>query len=55
MQNFRLPTGHRVTTQRVGNEIEFVTYGQTGDAIATVRHSFAASVPLIRRMACAQR
>ncbi|WP_327253188.1 hypothetical protein [Streptomyces sp. NBC_01244] len=52
MQSFRLRTGHKVTAQRVDNDIEFVTYGRNGDVISSVRHSFAESVPLIRRMRC---
>jgi hypothetical protein len=51
MKTFTLPTGHKVTTQRVGNVIEFVTSGPAGDVISSVRHSFAESVPLIKRMA----
>lgn len=51
MQTFPLPTGHTVTTQRVGNLIEFVTRGAAGDVISSVTHSFAESVPLIKRMA----
>lgn len=52
MQSFTLPlTGHTVATQRVGNDIEFVTRNLSGDVISSVRHSFAESVPLIKRMA----
>lgn len=55
MQTFPLTNGARITTQRVGDRIEFVTYGTTGDAISTVQHSFAESVPLIKRLACRTR
>ncbi|QAX93292.1 hypothetical protein HOV11_gp36 [Streptomyces phage Vash] len=53
MQTFRLPTGHVVTTQRVpgASLIEFTTR-RDNDVISTVRHTFAESVPLIKRMAC---
>lgn len=54
MQTFKLPTGHVVTTERVPGaaEIQFTTRNGEGDVISTVNHSFAESVPLIRRMAC---
>lgn len=52
MQTFTLPTGHTVTTQRVGNNVEFVTSNATGNVISTVQHSFAEAVPLIKRLAC---
>lgn len=55
MQRFTLPTGHTVTTQRVGNSVEFVTTGTDGNVISTVQHTFAEAVPLIKRMACATR
>lgn len=50
MRTFNLPTGHTVTTRRAGNAVEFVTRGTSGDVISSVRHSFAESVPLIKRM-----
>jgi hypothetical protein len=54
VQTFKLPTGHVVTTERVPGaaEIQFTTRNGEGDVISTVHHSFAESVPLIRRMAC---
>lgn len=55
MQTFTLPTGHTVTTQRVGSNVEFVTANDDGDVISTVQHSFAESVPLIKRLACRTR
>lgn len=55
MQTFKLLSGHTVTTQRVGANIEFVTNNPEGDVISTVQHSFAESVPLIKRLACRTR
>lgn len=55
VQTFTLPTGHKVTTQRVGANVEFVTANADGDVISTVQHSFAESVPLIKRLACRTR
>ena len=52
MQTFTLTNGARITTQRVGDNIEFVTYGTAGNVISTVQHSFAESVPLIKSLAC---
>jgi len=52
MQTFTLPTGHTVSTQRVGANVEFVTRNTDGDVISTVQHSFAESVPLLKRLAC---
>lgn len=53
MQTFTLTNGGKITTQRVGDNIEFVTTNATGDVISTVQHSFAESVPLIKRLRCA--
>lgn len=55
MQTFTLTNGGKITTQRVGDNIEFVTYAPTGSVISTVQHSFAESVPLIRSLQCAGR
>ncbi|WP_433858213.1 hypothetical protein [Streptomyces kronopolitis] len=52
---FNLRSGHKVTTQRVGNDVEFVTSNPEGGVISTVRHSFAESVPLIKSLACRTR
>ena len=50
MHTFTLSTGHTVTTQRVGDKIEFVTANKDGEVISTVYHTFAEAVPLIRRL-----
>ncbi|CAD80136.1 gp13 [Streptomyces phage phiBT1] len=55
MRTFRLPTGHTVSTQRHGATVEFVTRNAEGSVISTVRHSFAESVPLLKRLACSTR
>jgi hypothetical protein len=57
VRTFQLPSGHTVTTQRVPGSarIEFTTTNPEGAVISTVRHSFAESVPLIKRMACFSR
>jgi hypothetical protein len=51
MQTFRLPSGFTITTQRVGHNVEFTTRNADGDVISTVPHSFAESVPLLRKLA----
>lgn len=50
MQTFNLPNGFKVTTQRVGDRIEFVTANANGDTISSVQHTFAESVPLLRTL-----
>ncbi|AFU62228.1 hypothetical protein TG1_33 [Streptomyces phage TG1] len=55
MQTFTLPTGHSVTTQRVGANVEFVTRNAEGGVISTVQHSFAEAVPLLKSLACRTR
>lgn len=55
MRTFNLPTGHAVTTQRVGNGVEFVTANAKGDVISSVQHTFAEAVPLLRTLACRTR
>lgn len=55
MRTYTLPTGHAVTTQRVGNRVEFVTANRKGDIISSVQHPFAEAVPLLRSLACRTR
>jgi hypothetical protein len=52
MQTFKLRNGATVTTERVENDIEFVTKTAEGGVISTVRLSFAESVPLVKALAC---
>jgi hypothetical protein len=52
MQTFTLSSGFTVTTQRVGQNIEFTTRNADGDVISTVPHSYSESVPLLRKLAC---
>jgi hypothetical protein len=52
MQTYALPSGHTVTVQRVGHDIEFTTRNADGDVISTVPRTFAESVPLLRKLAC---
>lgn len=55
MQTFKLPSGHTVSTERKGVDVEFTTRGADGNVISTVQHSFAEAVPLLRKMACITR
>lgn len=52
MQTFKLFTGYTVTTQRDGAGVAFVTRNPAGEVISSVTHSFAESVPLIKRLRC---
>lgn len=52
MQTFKLFTGYTVTTQRDGEGVAFVTRNPAGEVISSVTHSFAESVPLIKRLRC---
>lgn len=51
MKTFTHPSGIKITTQRVGNNIEFVTYNLRGEVISSVQRTFAESVPLLKRLA----
>jgi hypothetical protein len=50
VSTYNLRSGHRVTTQRVGDLIEFVTYGTAGNVISSVKHTHAEAVPLINNL-----
>jgi len=55
MRTYTLPTGHTVTTQRVGERVEFVTSNAKGGVISSVQHTFAEAVPLLKSLACRTR
>ena len=55
MRTFRLSSGHTVTTRRNGATVEFVTRNTEGEVIASVNHTFAESVPLLKSLACRTR
>lgn len=50
MTTFNLRSGHKVTTQRVGDLVEFITYGTTGNVISSVLHPIAEAIPLLTNL-----